>query len=59
MVNMTKDIDTSQKASSSTGNTQLYEVRVQAEFLELEIDIDTLLGKLQNLSRLSEVGSTN
>lgn len=52
---MTKDIDSKQKNS----DTQLYEVKVQAEFLELEIDIDTLLGQLQNLSRLSEAGSSN
>lgn len=37
----------------------IYQVRVQAEFLKLAFDIDTLLGQLQNLGGLSQVGSAN
>jgi hypothetical protein len=61
---MTKEIDSSKEAkaqplSSLTPSTNFYQVRVQAEFLELEFDIDTLLVQLQSLSRLSQVGSAS
>ena len=61
---MTKEIDSSKEAkaqplSSFTPSANLYQVRVQAEFLELEFDIDTLLVQLQSLSRLSQVGSAS
>lgn len=46
-------------SSLTASTTKLYEVRVQAEFLELEFDIDTLLGQLQSLSRLSQARSAN
>ncbi len=46
-------------SSLTDSTTKLYQVRVQAEFLELEFDIDTLLGQLQSLSRLSQAGSAN
>ncbi|AFY72278.1 hypothetical protein Syn7502_00105 [Synechococcus sp. PCC 7502] len=64
---MSKEIDFSKEAksqplpssilSSKSSTVNFNQVRMQAELLELEFDIDTLLGQLQNLSRLSQTGS--
>jgi hypothetical protein len=51
--------ETQPLSSLNTSLTAIYQVRVQAEFLELAFDIDTLLGQLQNLGGLSQVGSAN
>ncbi len=62
---MTKEIDLTVEAkaqplsSLNSSTAKLYQVQVQAEFLELKFDIDTLLAQLQSLSRLSQVGSSN
>ncbi len=61
---MTQETDSSKETQakplqSLTTYIAIYQVRVQAEFLELEFDIDTLLGQLQSLGRLSQVGSSN
>jgi hypothetical protein len=59
---MTKETDPSKEAKAQPlpslipSTAKLYEIRLQAEFLELEFDIDTLLVQLQSLSRLSQVG---
>jgi hypothetical protein len=66
---MTPETDSSSTSSKETpaqplsslaaSSTAIYQVRVQAEFLELAFDIDTLLGQLQSLGGLSQVGSAN
>lgn len=61
---MTPETDTSKETQakplqSLASYIAIYQVRVQAEFLELEFDIDTLLAQLQSLGRLSQIGSSN
>jgi hypothetical protein len=58
---MVKQVNSLQSEAPSLAapNKSLYNDNVQTEFLELQTDIDTLLQKLQSLSRqrLTETGS--
>jgi hypothetical protein len=62
---MTKEIDLTVEAKAQplssliSSTAKLYQVRIQAEFLELEFDIDTLLAQLQNLNNLNHIGSAS